>query len=93
MGCGCGEDARETARREICDELEPDLQVGWLLCVNWSPENPVLEVPMGEVFVFDAGVIPPAGLEAKVHFRESELDECQLFHWSEASLHSRWGAH
>lgn len=92
-GVDAGEDARETAKREIWEELCLDLNVGRLLTVNWAPSKARIGAPMGVHFVFDAGVVPAAELEANIRLQESELDAWRLIHVDEAELLSHWGAH
>ena len=91
-GVDAGEDARECARREVHEELGLDIEVGRLLTVDWLPSSAVRSAPMGVHFLFDAGVIPRAQLEATVVPQASELDGWALIPESEAPLLSPWGA-
>ncbi|ASK65665.1 ADP-ribose pyrophosphatase [Brachybacterium avium] len=91
-GVDAGEDARQCARREVREELGLDLEVGRLLTVDWLPSNALRSAPMGVHFLFDAGVIPRAQLEATVVPEEAELDDWALIPESEAHLLSPWGA-
>lgn len=92
-GVDAGEDARQTARREVLEELGLEVEVGRLLAVNWAPSNPRVGAPMGVHFVFDAGVIPAAELEDRIRLQESELDGWMLIHVDQAGMLSPWGAH
>ena len=91
-GVDAGEDARQCAQREVLEELGLDVEVGRLLSVDWLPSSPVRSAPMGVHFLFDAGVIPRAELEATVVPQAAELDEWALIPESEAHLLSPWGA-
>ncbi|ATG50759.1 ADP-ribose pyrophosphatase [Brachybacterium vulturis] len=91
-GVDAGEDARQCARREVLEELGLDLEVGRLLTVDWLPSSAVRSAPMGVHFLFDAGVIPRAQLEATVVPEAAELDDWALIPESEAHLLSPWGA-
>lgn len=91
-GVDPGEDARQCAQREVAEELGLDLEVGRLLAVDWLPASPVRSAPMGVHFVFDAGVIPRARLEAEIVSQASELDDWALIEEEQAELLSPWGA-
>ncbi|ACU86739.1 NUDIX hydrolase [Brachybacterium faecium] len=91
-GVDAGEDARECAQRELWEELGLEVEVGRLLTVDWLPSSAVRSSPMGVHFLFDAGVIPRAELEATVVPQASELDDWALIPDSEAHLLSPWGA-
>lgn len=91
-GVDAGEDARQCAQREVLEELGLDLEVGRLLAVDWLPASPVRSAPMGVHFLFDAGVVPRAELEATVVPQAEELDDWALIPESEAHLLSPWGA-
>ncbi|MDN6302058.1 MAG: NUDIX hydrolase [Brachybacterium sp.] len=91
-GVDAGEDARQCAQREVLEELGLDVEVGRLLSVDWLPSSAVRSAPMGVNFLFDAGVIPRAELEATVVPQASELDDWALIPDSEAHLLSPWGA-
>ena len=91
-GVDAGEDARQCAQREVPQELGLDVEVGRLLSVDWLPSSAVRSAPMGVHFLFDAGVIPRAELEATVVPQASELDDWALIPDSEAHLLSPWGA-
>ena len=87
-----GEDARQCAQRELHEELGLDIEVGRMLTADWVPSRPARGAPMGVHFLFDAGVIPRAELEATVVPQASELDDWALIPDSEAHLLSPWGA-
>ncbi len=91
-GVDAGEDARQCAQREVLEELGLDLEVGRLLAVDWLPASAERSAPMGVHFLFDAGVIPRAELEARVIPQAAELDDWALVPESEAHLLSPWGA-
>jgi 8-oxo-dGTP pyrophosphatase MutT (NUDIX family) len=91
-GVDAGEDARQCAQREVLEELGLDLEVGRLLTVDWLPASPVRSAPMGVHFLFDAGVVPRAELEATVVPQAEELDDWAMIPESEAHLLSPWGA-
>ena len=65
-GVDPGEDPRSCAQREVAEELGLDVEVGRVLAIDWMPSSAVRSAPMGVHFVFDAGVIPRAQLEATV---------------------------
>lgn len=90
-GVEAGEDARQTAEREVCEELGLDITVGRLLVVSWSPSNAAHGAPMGVHFVFDGGVIPASDLRERVRLQEAELDEWRLVEAGDADLLSPWG--
>lgn len=90
-GVDAGEDARACAQREVLEELGLDVEVGRLLAVDWMPASAVRSAPMGVHFVFDAGVIPRAQLEAEVVLQASELDDWALIEDSAAHVLSPWG--
>lgn len=91
-GVDPGEDARACAQREVIEELGLDVEVGRLLAVDWLPSSPVHSAPMGVHFLFDAGVIPRAELEARIVPQASELDDWALIDESQADMLSAWGA-
>lgn len=91
-GVDPGEDARQCAQREVKEELGLDVEVGRLLAVDWLPASPVRSAPMGVHFIFDAGVIPRAQLEAEIVPQASELDDWALIEEDRAELLSTWGA-
>lgn len=91
-GVDAGEDARQCAQREVREELGLDVEVGRLLAVDWLPSSPVRSAPMGVHFLFDAGVIPRAQLEASVVPQAAELDDWALIEESQADLLGGWGA-
>ncbi|MFC7457523.1 NUDIX domain-containing protein [Brachybacterium sp. GCM10030267] len=90
-GVDPGEDARKCAQREVLEELGLDLEVGRLLAANWSPANPARSAPMAVHFVFDAGVVPRAELEANIVPQASELDDWALIDEADADILSPWG--
>ena len=77
-GVDPGEDARLCAQREVHEELGLDVEVGRMLAVDWLPSHVVRSAPMGVHFLFDAGVIPAARLEAEVVPQAEELDDWAL---------------
>ena len=91
-GVDAGEDARACAQREVLEELGLEVEVGRLLSVDWAPASAVRSAPMGAHFVFDAGVIQRAQLEAEIVPQASELDDWALIEESSAHLLSPWGA-
>ncbi len=91
-GVDAGEDARQCAQREVFEELGLHVEVGRLLSVDWLPSSAVRSAPMGVHFLFDAGVIPRAELEATVVPEAAELEDWALIPESEAHLLSPWGA-
>ncbi len=86
-----GEDPRQCAQREVAEELGVEVQVGRLLTVNWVPGRPSSGAPMGLHFVFDAGVLPAAQLEAQVVAQVEELDGWMLATEEQLSLLGPWG--
>lgn len=91
-GVDPGEDPRGCARREVQEELGLDVEIGRLLALNWVPSRAAAGAPMGVHFVFDAGMMPAAELEARIVPQEAELDDWRLVEESEAHLLSPWGA-
>ena len=91
-GVDAGEDARECARREVWEELGIEVEVGRMLTADWLPSSAVRSSPMGVHFLFDAGVVPAARLEAEVVPQASELDDWALIEESEIGLLGPWGA-
>ena len=91
-GVDAGEDARQCARREVHEELGIEVEVGRMLTADWLPSSAVRSSPMGVHFLFDAGVIPRAQLEATVVPQASELDDWALIDESEIELLGPWGA-
>ena len=91
-GVDAGEDARECARREVLEELGLEVEIGRLLTVDWRPSNTVRSAPMGVHFLFDAGVIPRAELEATIVPQAEELDGWDLIDEADAEILSPWGA-
>lgn len=91
-GVDAGEDARQCAQREVREELGLDVEVGRLLAVDWLPSSAVRSAPMGVHFLFDAGVIPRARLEASVVPQAAELDDWALIEGAQADLLGGWGA-
>ncbi|MFC0672733.1 NUDIX domain-containing protein [Brachybacterium hainanense] len=85
------EDVRETARREVREELGLVLEVGRLLTVDWLPARPESGRPMGVHFVFDGGVHDAADLEARIVLQESELEAWRFVPEAELGLLSAWG--
>ena len=90
-GVDPGEDPRRCARREVLEELGLDLEVGRLLAIDWMPSSAARSAPMGVHFVFDAGVIPRAQLEATVVPQVEELDDWALIDEADAEILSPWG--
>ncbi|WP_193103661.1 NUDIX hydrolase [Brachybacterium sp. FME24] len=90
-GVDPGEDPRRCAQREVSEELGLDVEVGRLLAIDWLPSNPVRSAPMGAHFVFDAGVIPRAELEATIVLEAAELDDWALIDEADAEILSSWG--
>ena len=91
-GVDAGEDARQCAQREVLEELGIEVEVGRMLTADWLPSSAVRSSPMGVHFLFDAGVIPRAQLEATVVPQASELDDWALIDESEIDLLGPWGA-
>lgn len=91
-GVDAGEDARECAQREVREELGLDLEVGRLLTADWAPSRAAVSAPMGVHFVFDAGVIPFAELEARIIPQEAELDGWMVADDAALDLLGPWGA-
>ena len=91
-GVDAGEDPRQCAQREVLEELGLDLEIGRLLAVDWLPSSAVLSAPMGVHFLFDAGVIPRAELEARIVPQAEELDGWDLIDEADAEILSPWGA-
>ncbi|MGP5076817.1 NUDIX domain-containing protein [Brachybacterium alimentarium] len=90
-GVDPGEDPRRCAQREVLEELGLDLEVGRLLAIDWMPSSAARSAPMGVHFVFDAGVIPRAQLEATVVPQVEELDDWALIDEADAEILSPWG--
>lgn len=90
-GVDPGEDPRRCAQREVSEELGLDVEVGRVLAIDWMPSNAVRNAPMGVHFVFDAGVIPRAQLEATVVPQIEELDDWALIDEAAADILSPWG--
>ena len=91
-GVDPGEDARLCAQREVHEELGLDVEVGRMLAVDWLPSHVVRSAPMGVHFLFDAGVIPAARLEAEVVPQAEELDDWALVEEDQLDLLGPWGA-
>lgn len=91
-GVDAGEDARECARREVWEELGIEVEVGRMLSADWLPSSAVRSSPMGVHFLFDAGIMPAARLEAEVVPQASELEDWALIEESEIDLLGPWGA-
>ncbi|GAA4518965.1 NUDIX hydrolase [Brachybacterium paraconglomeratum] len=91
-GVDAGEDARQCAQREVLEELGIEVEVGRMLTADWLPSSAVRSSPMGVHFLFDAGVVPRADLEANVVPQASELDDWALIDESEIDLLGPWGA-
>ena len=91
-GVDAGEDARQCAQREVFEELGLHVEVGRLLSVDWLPSSAVRSAPMGVHFLFDAGVIPRAELEAQVVPQVEELDDWALVAEEQLDLLGPWGA-
>ena len=91
-GVDAGEDARQCAQREVAEELGIDVEVGRMLTADWLPSDPVRSAPMGVHFLFDAGVIPRAQLEATVVPQAEELDDWTLIEEQDVAMLGRWGA-
>jgi 8-oxo-dGTP pyrophosphatase MutT (NUDIX family) len=91
-GVDPGEDARLCAQREVHEELGLDVEVGRMLAVDWLPAHVVRSAPMGVHFLFDAGVIPGARLEAEVVPQAAELDDWALVEEEQLDLLGPWGA-
>ncbi|UEJ84437.1 NUDIX hydrolase [Brachybacterium halotolerans subsp. kimchii] len=91
-GVDPGEDARACAHREVREELGLDLPIGRLLAVHWMPSRARVGAPMGAHFLFDAGVVPAARLEADVVPQAAELDDWMLADADELDLLGPWGA-
>ena len=91
-GVDAGEDARQCAQREVLEELGIEVEVGRLLTADWLPSSAVRSSPMGVHFLFDAGVVPRAELEASVVPQAAELDDWALIDESEIDLLGHWGA-
>lgn len=90
-GVDPGEDPRRCAQREVTEELGLDVEVGRVLAIDWMPSSAVRSAPMGVHFVFDAGVIPRAQLEATVVPQVEELDDWALIDEADADILSPWG--
>ncbi|MGO2313444.1 NUDIX domain-containing protein [Brachybacterium tyrofermentans] len=90
-GVDPGEDPRRCAQREVSEELGLDVEVGRVLAIDWMPSSAVRSAPMGVHFVFDAGVIPRAQLEATVVPQVEELDDWALIDEADADILSPWG--
>lgn len=91
-GVDAGEDARQCAQREVFEELGIEVEVGRLLTADWLASSAVRSSPMGVHFLFDAGVVPRAELEASVVPQAAELDDWALIDESEIDLLGGWGA-
>ncbi|MGO3211510.1 NUDIX domain-containing protein [Brachybacterium sp. AOP42-B2-9] len=91
-GVDAGEDARQCARREVQEELGIEVEVGRMLTADWLPSSAVRSSPMGVHFLFDAGIVPRAQLEATVVPQASELDDWALIDESEIDILGPWGA-
>ena len=63
-----------------------------MLAVDWIPANVVRSAPMGVHFLFDAGVIPRAQLEAQVVSQVEELDDWAVVAEEQLDLLGPWGA-
>ena len=87
-----GEDPRQTAEREVREELGLTVQVGRLLTVDWKGSDALRSAPMGVHFLFDAGMIPAAELEASVVVQQEELDGWRLVPEAELGMLGRWNA-
>lgn len=87
-----GEDPRQTAEREVLEELGLTVQVGQLLTVDWKGSDAMRSSPMGVHFLFDAGVIPAAELEASVVVQQEELDGWRLVPEAELGMLGQWNA-
>ncbi|MDN5685797.1 MAG: NUDIX hydrolase [Brachybacterium sp.] len=90
-GVDPGEDPRQCAQREVAEELGLDLEIGRLLAIDWMPSSAVRSAPMGVHFVFDAGVVPRAELEAHIVPQAEELDDWALIDEADADVLSAWG--
>ncbi|GAA1489775.1 NUDIX domain-containing protein [Brachybacterium sacelli] len=90
-GVDPGEDPRQCAQREVAEELGLDLEIGRLLAIDWMPSSAVRSAPMGVHFVFDAGMIPRAELEARIVPQAAELDGWALIDEADAEILSPWG--
>ncbi|MGP9843883.1 NUDIX domain-containing protein [Brachybacterium sp. 107] len=90
-GVDPGEDPRRCAQREVAEELGLDVEVGRVLAIDWMPSSAVRSAPMGVHFVFDAGMIPRAQLEATVVPQVEELDDWALIDEADADILSPWG--
>ncbi|MGP9682303.1 NUDIX domain-containing protein [Brachybacterium sp. AOP3-A1-3] len=90
-GVDPGEDPRLCAQREVAEELGLDVEVGRVLAIDWMPSSAVRSAPMGVHFVFDAGMIPRAQLEATVIPQVEELDDWALIDEADADILSSWG--
>ncbi|GAA1312820.1 MAG: NUDIX domain-containing protein [Brachybacterium tyrofermentans] len=90
-GVDPGEDPRLCAQREVAEELGLDVEVGRVLAIDWMPSSAVRSAPMGVHFVFDAGMIPRAQLEATVIPQVEELDDWALIDEADADILSPWG--
>src|SRR5699024_7612869 len=86
------EDAPQCAPRDGAERLGLPGEGGRRLRVDWRPSSARGRVPMGVHFLFDAGVIPRAELEATVLPEAAELEDWALIPESEAHLLSPWGA-
>ena len=91
-GVDAGEDARQCAQREVAEELGLDVEVGRMLTADWLPSDAARSAPMGVHFIFDAGVIPRAQLEADVVPQAEELDDWALVAEEQVDLLGPWGA-
>ena len=63
-----------------------------MLSADWLPSSAVRSNPMGVHFLFDAGIVPAARLEAEVVPQASELEDWALISESEIDLLGPWGA-
>ncbi|MCT1557592.1 NUDIX hydrolase [Helcobacillus massiliensis] len=90
-GVDGGEDARIAAEREVLEEIGLTVTAGRMLVANWVPSHIAQGSTMGVHFIFDAGVMPAAELEATIRLQESELDDWRLIDREDAHLLSDWG--